>query len=194
MIPRRIFLSAVFFAAVLSGTNAAVAADWDIDQLMQALAQVRSSHAAFSETKTVALLDKPQLSSGELIYKAPDYFEKRTLRPQAETLILNGDTVLIARGQKHYLLKLADYPEITAFTASLRGTLAGDRQLLQRSYALSLSGSQAHWKLQLLPTDSRIKERIARILIRGANNELRSMEVIQTDGDSSITTIASPTP
>lgn len=192
MILRQVFLSAALAASLLLGATTAVAADWNIDQLMQTLAQVRSSHAAFSETKNVALLDKPQISSGELIYKAPDYFEKRTLQPQAETLILNGDTVLIARGQKHYLLKLADYPEIAAFTASLRGTLAGDRQMLQRSYALSLEGSKTHWKLQLLPTDSRIKNRIARILIRGANNELRSIEIIQTDGDSSITTIASP--
>ncbi|HET9113472.1 MAG TPA: LolA-related protein [Burkholderiales bacterium] len=194
MILRQFFLSALLATGILLGAQAAVAADWDIDQLMQALAQVRNSHAAFSETKTMALLDKPQVSSGELIYKAPDYFEKRTLRPQAETLILNGDTVLIARGQKHYLLKLADYPEIAAFTASLRGTLAGDRQMLQRSYALSLEGSKAHWKLRLLPTDSRIKDRIARIVIGGVNNELRSIEIIQTDGDSSITTIADPAP
>lgn len=194
MILRFVFLSAALAAGILLGANAAVAADWDIDQLMQTLAQVRSSHTTFSEKRTLALLDKPQVSSGELIYKAPDYFEKRTLQPKAETLILNGDTVLIARGQKHYLLKLADYPEIAAFTASLRGTLAGDRQMLQRSYLLSLDGSKAHWKLQFLPTDSRIKDRIARILIRGADNELRSIEIIQTDGDSSITTIASPAP
>ncbi len=194
MMLRLIFLPATLAVVMLLGATAADAADWDIDQLMQMLAQVHSSHAAFNEIKTVALLDKPQVSSGELIYRAPDYFEKRTLRPRAETLILNGDTVLIARGQKHYLLTLADYPEIAAFTASLRGTLAGNRQMLRRSYALSLTGSQAHWQLQLLPTDSRIKDKIMRIFIRGADNELRSIEIIQTDGDRSITTIASPAP
>ena len=55
------------------------AADWDIDQLMQTLAQTRSGHVSFVEKKSIAMLDAPVESSGELFYTAPDRLEKRTL-------------------------------------------------------------------------------------------------------------------
>src|SRR5660398_102116 len=57
------------------------AADWDIDQLMHDLAQTRSGRASFVEKKSIAMLDKPVESSGELFYWAPDHLEKRTLKP-----------------------------------------------------------------------------------------------------------------
>ncbi|MHB1676894.1 MAG: LolA-related protein [Sulfuriferula sp.] len=192
MMNRRFSLSVAVVISLFAHATANYAAEWDIDQLMQTLAQVHSSHAIFSEQKTIALLDKPLVSSGELFYTAPDHFEKRTLQPKAETLILNGDTVLIVRGQRHYQLKLADYPVLAAFIDSIRGTLAGERKTLERTYALNLKGSREHWILQLSPTDSRIKVQIARIRIQGANNELRRIEIYQTDGDSSIMTIANP--
>jgi len=49
---------------------------------MQLLAQSRSAHASFVETKSIAMLDKPVISSGELFYTAPDHLEKRTLNPR----------------------------------------------------------------------------------------------------------------
>ena len=34
------------------------AAEWDIDQLMHGLAQIRSDHASFIEKKSIAMLDR----------------------------------------------------------------------------------------------------------------------------------------
>ena len=63
------------------------AAEWDIDQLMRGLAQTRSDHASFVEKKSIAMLDKPVESSGELFYTAPDHLEKRTIKPKPESMI-----------------------------------------------------------------------------------------------------------
>ena len=162
------------------------ATDWDIDQLMHGLAQTRSSHARFVETKTIAMLDEPVESSGELFYSAPDRFEKRTLKPRRETLLVDGDTLLIERGRKKYRLQLQDYPELAAFIDSIRGTLAGDRRALERNYQLGLDGSAARWTLQLLPTTKKMQAVVKHIRIAGARNEVSSVEVTQTDGDSSL--------
>jgi len=43
-------------------------AGWGIPQLMQAMQQVQSGHARFTERKTIAMLDEPVDSSGELFY------------------------------------------------------------------------------------------------------------------------------
>lgn len=170
-------------------------ADWNIDQLMRGLAQSPSGRASFVEKKSIAMLDKPVESSGELFYSAPDHLEKRTLKPKPESMILDQGTLLIERGRKQHRLPLQDYPELAVFIDSIRGTLAGDKQALERNYKLSLEGSAENWTLQLLPTNEKMLTVVRRIRIAGARDAVLSIEIIQTDGDSSLMLIEKlPTP
>jgi hypothetical protein len=162
------------------------AAGWDIDQLMRSLAQIRSEHASFVEKKFIAMLDKPVESSGELFYTAPDYLEKRTIKPKPESMIIDHGTLVIARGRQKRDLQLQDYPELAAFIDSIRGTLAGDRKALERNYRLILDGTVEHWTLQLLPLDEKMQAVVRRIRIAGARDAVRSIEITQADGDSSL--------
>ena len=162
------------------------AADWDIDQLMRGLAQTKSDHASFVEKKFIAMLDKPVESSGELFYSAPDHLEKRTLKPKAESMTVDGGTLVIERGRQKHRLQLQDYPELAAFIDSIRGTLAGDRNALERNYRLSLGGTSEHWTLQLLPLDEKMQAVVTRIRIVGVRDAVRSIEITQADGDSSL--------
>ncbi len=162
------------------------AAEWNIDQLMHGLAQTRSDHARFIEKKSIAMLEKPVESSGELFYTAPDHLEKRTLKPKPESMILDHGTLVIERGHQKHHLQLQDYPELAAFIDSIRGTLAGDRTALERNYRLSLEGTAEHWTLQLLPVDEKMQAVVQRIRIAGVGYTVRSIEITQADGDSSL--------
>lgn len=165
------------------------AAQFDIGQLMQGLAQARSGHAGFTEKKFIAMLEKPVETSGELFYRAPDYLEKRTIKPKPETLILDGGTLVIERGRQKLSMQLQDYPELSVVIDSIRGTLAGDRKALERNYMLVLEGSVERWILQLLPADEKMQELIKRIRITGARYEVRTIEINRADGDSSLMVI-----
>jgi hypothetical protein len=162
------------------------AAKWNIDQLMHGLAQAHSDHASFIEKKFIAMLDKPVESSGELFYTAPDHLEKRTLKPKPESMILDHGTLVIERGREKHRLQLQEYPELAAFIDSIRGTLAGDRKALERNYRLSLEGTAERWTLQLLPVDEKMQAVVKRIRIAGVGYAVRSIEITQTDDDSSL--------
>ena len=162
---------------------------WDIDQLMKSLATSRSGSASFVEKKSIAMLDKPVESSGELIYNAPDHLEKRTLKPKAESMVLDKNTLTVEQRGKKHILSLQNYPEIAAFIDSIRGTLAGDRKALERTYKLSMEGDEQSWNLTLLPLEDKMKKVVAKINITGAGNILRTIEIKQADGDSSLMTI-----
>jgi outer membrane lipoprotein-sorting protein len=177
-------LFAGLLVAVLSAPS--YAADWDLDQLMNGLAQTRSGHARFVEKKSIAILEQPVESSGDLLYTAPDRLEKRTLKPKLETMVVNGDNLQIERGRQKIQLQLQTYPELAAFIDSIRGTLAGDRKALERSYQLSLEGAAQGWTLKLVPVDSKMKQVVALIRITGVRDEIRSIHVTQVDGDSSV--------
>jgi len=159
---------------------------WDLDLLLQSLATIRSSHASFIEKKFIAILDTPVESSGELFYTAPDRLEKRTMKPKAESMVLDKDKLIVEQRGKKHILSLQSYPEIAAFIDSIRGTLAGDRKALERSYKLSIAGTQQDWDLNLLPLDDKMKKVVASINISGSGNMLETIEIKQADGDSSV--------
>ena len=182
-------LAAWTLGLALAALSPAAHAAWDVQQLMDSLAQNKSGHATFVEKKYIAMLDRPVESSGELLYTAPDGLEKRTLRPKPESMVVNGNELLIERGRQKHHLQLQAYPELAAFIDSIRGTLAGDRKALERNYRLSLEGTAERWTLQLLPLDEKMQAVIQRIAIAGMRDQVRSIEITQADGDRSLMNI-----
>lgn len=180
------FMRQVLAALVLLVPVIGHAAEWDIDQLLRGLAQVRSDHSRFVEKKFIAMLDRPVESSGELFYTAPDRLEKRTVSPKPESMILDRGTLVIERGRQVHRLQSQDYPELAAFIDSIRGTLAGERVALERNYRLSLDGTAERWTLQLQPLDEKMQAVVKRIRIAGVRDKIRSIETIQADGDRSL--------
>lgn len=176
-------------SALLLGLAAPAVAAWDLATLMHDLAQHKGGRVRFVEKKYIALLEKPLQSSGEMTYTAPDRLEKRTLQPKPELLVLDRDTLTLERGKQKFVLRLADQPEAQVFVDSIRGTLAGNRALLERSYALHLSGTRERWSLSLLPSDQRIAALVSRITVGGTRHQVDSIEYLQADGDRAVMTI-----
>ncbi|MES2537725.1 MAG: LolA-related protein [Pseudomonadota bacterium] len=169
--------------------NTSFANDWTVDRLMGELAQIKSVKASFVEKKYLAILDKPVESSGELFYNAPDRLEKRTLKPKPELMQLDRDTLVLERGRNKYTIQMQESPELAALIDSIRGTLAGDRKALERNYAIALEGTRERWVLSLTPTNFKASQAVKRIRLSGAKDEVIEIEVLQGDGDRSVTTV-----
>ena len=182
----------LFALVALSVSCAAHAADaaWDIERLMQSLARVNVGRADFVETKYIAMLERPVVSSGQLFYVAPDKLEKRTLKPRPESMIIEGSTLVIERGRQNMTLQVDSAPELAGFVNSIRGTLAGDRKALERSFALTLEGQPQRWLLIMKPLDQRMAAAVTTIRISGALDDVKSVEILQADGDRSVMTIS----
>jgi outer membrane lipoprotein carrier protein LolA len=180
----------LLFLGLLGWALAASAAGpWTLDRLMQGLAQTRSARASFVEKKTVRLLERPLVASGELSFAAPDKLEKRTLRPRPELLRLEGETLTLERAGRSTVLDLRSYPEVATFAESIRGTLAGDRAALERVYRLTLEGTEASWVLTLVPGDPAMRALVERIRIAGRRADLTVIEIQQANGDSSLMSV-----
>jgi len=165
------------------------ATPWSLTALMAALANHRQDEASFEEKKFISVLDQPVESSGELRFVAPDHLEKITVKPRAESMVLDGDRLTLQRGSRKKVVSLSEYPEIAGMVESMRATLAGDRKALERSYHLGFEGTAEAWSLILIPTDARIARVVARIHMHGSGDQVRDIEILQTDGDHSLMTI-----
>jgi hypothetical protein len=198
---RPLFRRALLGCAVLSGAlamgghplapAAAESADETsaFEQLLKLLAERRHDHVTFTEVQELAILDQPLHSSGELLYDAPDRLEKRTLEPRREDLVLEHGMLSVERDHHHRSVSLRDLPQAVPFVESLRATLAGDRAALARYFTVQFSGTLGHWTLELTPTDATVKRSVRRILITGETDRIRTVQIRQSDGDTSTLTV-----
>lgn len=192
----RYALAALVLTAAAMCPAADTGAVWGLEQLMQNLAQVKSVKSRFVERKYLAMLNAPLNSSGTLVYTAPGRLEKYTLLPKAETLVLEQERLVIEykdRNQRRTLL-LQDYPVIWAFVESIRSTMAGDLQTLNRFYRTSLEGNEEQWRLSLRPADAKMQSMVKEIHIGGSRNRVRSIEITEAEGDRSVMTITEDAP
>jgi Outer membrane lipoprotein carrier protein LolA-like len=173
---------------VLLGAAARAAPD-DLDELLHLLGTRRHGHVEFVEQHFLALLSRPVESSGELIYDAPDRLEKRTLEPRPESLMLEGDVLSIRRGRHRHVLDLKAYPQILPFVESIRATLAGDRDALERTFRVKYAGNLERWTLLLVPRESQSALTVSEVRIDGSWEHLRHVEIRERDGDRSLMTL-----
>ena len=180
-------------ACCLRAEGAEPAADsaWGLEPLMQRLAQVKNVQAKFVERKHLRILNAPLEFSGTLFYQAPGHLEKHTLLPKPQSLILDQDRLSIedAGRKQRRTLRLQDYPVVWAFVESIRSTLAGDLQALNRFYKVDLEGSDIQWRLLLKPSEPAMQSLVTQIRISGARQSIRSIEIVEAEGDRSIMTI-----
>ena len=174
---------------VLASLAAAAHAAFNVDQLMGELAQHKGGRAKFVEKRYLAVLDRPLVATGEMSYTPPDRLEKRTLTPKPETLLLDKDRVSIERGARTLSINLASRPDALAFVDSIRSTLAGNREALEKNYTLQLSGNSDSWVLTLSPTAPQIAALLQRITIGGSKDQIHTIDYLLADGDRSELTI-----
>jgi len=168
----------------------AVAPEWNLPTLMNALRQVRSSTAHFVETKYLHLLNQAQRSSGRLIYVAPDRLQKETIEPTASRVTVAADRLTIERpGEPTRDISLRDHSEVGALVESIRATLAGDLPALGRYFTVSLEGSMGGWTLSLSPGEPKLRELVTAIRIKGDHATIREIETTEADGDRTETVV-----
>lgn len=179
--------SAIASAALLISASAWGQQAWDLQQLMAGLAQVPSHESKFTEKKTVSLLKEPVESSGTLVYRRPDHLEKHVLQPKEEDIIVDGNELTWKDAAGHSRsMRLNSNPNLAALSESVRATLAGDLNGLQKYFSVKLDGSQQQWKLTLTPTDEAMQRKILGLRITGSGNRVDTVEVQEKNGDRSL--------
>jgi len=173
--------------AVLLALLCAAPAAWafDVPELMGLLGRQQHGEATFVEQRFVRGLEGPLDSAGTLSFQAPDKLVRRTLTPRPETMSVDGNVLMLSRGGRTRTLTLDSMPELLGLVDALRGTLAGNSLLLQKSFRTVLSGSRDQWRLELQPTDSRLAAQIRELAIAGRGGEVLRVEMSFVGGDRS---------
>jgi len=155
-------------------------------QLMALLAGVQSGEARFTETRHSSVLERPLESAGRLSFQAPDRFVRETLRPRAELLAVDGNTVTMRQGERSRTVPLDSVPEAAVIVEAVRGTLTGNRAAIERHFDAQVSGSAARWTLLLVPREERLRRLVRQVAVQGQQAQMREMTISMADGDYSV--------
>lgn len=180
---RRRLLQALALAAACAP---AWAQAFDLDALMHSLAQARSGEATFTEERHVAQLDQALRSAGRLRFSAPDTFVRETLSPRRERLAVVGNELTITQGGRTRTMLLDAVPEAAMMVEAIRGTMTGNRAVLERYFTPALQGRADAWQLDLVPRDERLRGQVSRVRLLGRQAQVREVRIALADGDSSV--------
>ena len=186
---RRALLAACAALGAARAWPARAQAAFGLVELMRALAQVKAGEATFTETRTVAMLERSLQSSGRLSFEAPDSFVRETLKPQREKIAIVGNSVTMSLGARTRTVPLDSVPEAAVIMEAIRGTLTGNREAIERNFTPSVVGTPQRWTLELKPREPRLRELVIAVRLVGERALVREVTVAMADGDKSVMTI-----
>ncbi len=160
-----------------------------IAELLAAFAQRPHQQARFVEQTYTRLLKRPSETTGELYFDAPDRLEKRTLTPTREDLLVEGEDITVSRGAHRRTFRMGDIPPLRPLLEGLRATLAGDMAGLNAHFSVSSASTEAGWLLTLQPLADEPQALYQRILIRGRDGRVQSIQIERGAGERSLMTI-----
>lgn len=165
-------------------------AAFDLSQLTRLLGQVKSSESVFTETRMVSILAQTLESSGRLSFVAPDTFVRETLKPRQEKMAVVGNSVTLSSGKRSRTVPLDSVPEAAVIVEAIRGTLTGNREVLERHFGAVVSGNAQRWVLELVPIEPRLRELVTSVQLSGQQALVREVKIAMADGDRSVMSIS----
>jgi len=163
------------------------AADPDVDTLLARLARPAPDSTSFVEVRYSSLLETPIVVSGRLEHREDGSLLRRVEWPYQEVTELQGENVSIERaGSKPRRFSLDRAPELRGMLAGFGAILQGDRQMLDQYFAVTAQGSDVRWAITLMPRVDKLKQRLSRIVVDGAENRPKCFTLEEPDGDESL--------
>jgi len=187
----------LFAAAITAAAARANAADPAIEDLSSMLAAMRSSPgvvADFTETKELALLSSPLVSTGTIFFIPPRRFVRVVTSPGHSRLVVDGDKVRMeeSTGNKEFDLSASPVARqiVDSFVVLFNGDETRLRQLYEADFqphaADEYAGSQ-RWHLHLVPRSMPLDRMIKQFDMTGTGAHIDRMESVEPDGDRTVT-------
>lgn len=159
--------------------------------MLQAVARPAPSRTPFVELRDSPMLREPLRLQGEYRREADGSLVRQVDAPYRETTTLSaGEAVVQRDGRASRRIALAQVPELAAVQAGFGALLAGDRALLEKTYAVSAEGAREAWTLRLVPRDPKLATALRHIDLHGRGAELRCVESRPVKGEPQRTLLA----
>lgn len=165
-----------------------MAAPPSLESLFARVARLPGLEARFEEERRLALLAAPLRSEGRIYFAPPARLLRRTEKPLASVVLLDGDRLWFGDAKGKTGLELGASPVLRAFVESFTDVLSGDLEGLRERYELRFEPAEGGaWSLVLTPRVASLAQLLARIEVRGVDVRVSEVRVVEARGDETVT-------
>ncbi len=139
-------------------------------------------HYEFTQSKTVAALSQPLISSGVMGLSKAQQLVWQTLRPLKSTLVISAEG-LKQFNRNDELVNDMENPIATELAQVFLSLLSGDTKALDATFTQKLTCENENWHLSLEPIEDELKNILTTIALDGAAR-IEKISFAETRGDN----------
>ena len=183
----RLFIALLLFVVALPVKSfGEPIAQQQLQTIIKALAPVGPIRSQFTQTKTMQLLSRPLVSSGQMIFD-PElglYWQLQT--PFATTLLVNQQRIVQISGDQRSILTRAEQPAAFAFSQIFFQLLSGDIEGLEQQFMINYKpAAGVGWQMALVPKEAQLRAVIAQVELLGGD-DLEKIMIKDHAGDQTM--------
>ncbi len=156
-------------------------------RIMGGLARGRGVRARFRETKYLSLLTDPLASEGILYFDPPDRLARYTTSPGESSVVVRDGHAIFRDETGSQVIAIGSSGVARHLVDHLAVLLRGDLEALRSRHRVRIEGDDAGWTLELEPREPSVRAIVASIRVAGSGSELARMEVVEENGDRTVT-------
>jgi outer membrane lipoprotein-sorting protein len=159
----------------------------DVSTIISEVSRHRQDTVMFTEEKHFSFLDQPLFTKGILHYQPPDGLIREVIEPEKSKIIIAGNqlTVVNDAGKKRSL-NISDQPQAKLFVDTFLATILGRTETIHKLFRGSVEGSTKRWTIHLIPRDDALAALIDKVILRGRDSRIESIETREVGGDYSL--------
>jgi outer membrane lipoprotein-sorting protein len=159
-----------------------------LEAFMAGMAGTSGVEARFREVKEVALLAEPLEVRGTLFFVPPDRLARVTHEPGRSRLVIDGERLSFEDEADGEAIDLSGNPVAREFVSNFIVLFNGDLEALRARYEPHFRVEGGRWSLRLVPRRRPLRDFVAFVRLEGEGRSLARMELVETDGDRTVTT------
>lgn len=164
----------------------------DLSAILKPFTQLVGVRADFVEEKRIALLRKPLVNTGSLVFMAPDQLVRRVDAPMSSAIWVKRGQVWVRDGAGERKLDVTRWGPANVLINSFLYVLRGDAESLRKHYRIEVTCEGARWKLRLTPRAAELAKILRYLVIIGREATPESLEMLDGAGDRSLTRFTRP--
>ena len=188
----------VYLALLLAVAQAEPLAPPEVKALLDRVREKRAAapqvQANFQEEKTMRMMNKPVVTSGQMWFQAPNKFRREVKGNAPSVTVSNGQQLWIyyPKFQSAEQYKLGKGSPLEAGIAAITASL--NLQGVEEKYNISGAKEGGDYVLQLTPKTAAIKKMVQQFTIRlNSELQLERTDALQPNGDRIVTTYSNET-
>ena len=158
----------------------------ELNKLSQQLSTELSLNE-FTQSKTIKVLSRPLLSTGNLLLIKDKGVIWQTLSPiKGTTVITSSDFKQLDQNDMPSSFNNAMNGQASKTLSNIfLGLLSGDLERLQQHFTISGNCKQNDWQLTFMAADKQVSEFLQKIILTGQSNKILKVELFEANQDYS---------